>query len=58
MIHKGFVMFEKDVFPKLAKQGKVRGFPFSGQWFDTGNFERYETAKKKWIDIDPHEEWE
>src|SRR3989344_1476610 len=58
MIHKGFVMFEKDVFPKLAKQGKVRGFPFSGQWFDTGNFERYETAKKKWADIEPHEEWE
>ena len=58
MIPRGFVMFEKDVFPKLAKQGKVRGFPFSGQWFDTGNFERYETAKKKWIDIDPHEEWE
>lgn len=58
MIPDGFVMFEKDVFPKLAKQGKVRGFPFSGQWFDTGNFERYETAKKKWVDIDPHEEWE
>ncbi len=58
MIPDGFAMLEKDVFPKLAKQGKVRGFPFSGQWFDTGNMERYDKAKKKWIDIDPHEEWE
>jgi len=58
MIPKGFAMLEKDVFPKLAKQGKVRGFPFSGQWFDTGNLKRYEKAKKEWTDIDPHEVWE
>ncbi len=58
MIPNGFAMFEKDVFPKLAKQGKVRGFPFSGQWFDTGSMERLKKAKKKWTDIDPHEEWE
>ena len=58
MIPNGFAMLEKDVFPKLAKQGRVRGFPFSGQWFDTGNIERLETAKNKWVDIDHHEEWE
>ncbi len=43
-----FVMLEKDVFPKIAEKGKLIGFPFSGQWFDTGNIERYENALKNW----------
>lgn len=52
MIPKGkFCMLEKDIFPKLAKEGKLRGFPFSGQWFDTGNFERLERARKLWKGI-------
>ena len=60
MIPDGFAMLEKDVFPKLARQGKLRGFPFAGQWFDIGNIERYELAKKKWQGIDPYteEEWD
>ncbi len=48
MIPKGFSMLEKDVFPKLAKMGRLRGFPFAGQWFDVGNMERYKLAEKKW----------
>ena len=56
MIPDGFSMLEKDVFPKLAKQGRLRGFPFEGQWFDIGNMERYELAKKKWTGIDAHDE--
>ena len=56
MIPDGFSMLEKDVFPKLAKQGKLRGFPFAGQWFDIGNLERYEIAKKKWKGIDAYTE--
>lgn len=48
LIPEGFAMFEKDVFPILAKKGQLFGFPFSGQWFDTGNMERYETALKNW----------
>src|SRR3989338_1086506 len=51
MIPKGFSMLEKDVFPKLARQGKLLGYPFSGQWFDTGNIQRYEKAIKEWKDI-------
>ncbi|MBU0628672.1 MAG: NTP transferase domain-containing protein [Nanoarchaeota archaeon] len=52
MIPKGkFCMFEKDIFPQLAKEGRIRGFPFSGQWFDTGNFERLERARKLWKGI-------
>ena len=49
----GFAMFEKDVFPKLANQKQLSGYPFAGQWFDTGNIQRYEKAIKEWKDIDP-----
>src|SRR3989338_1505826 len=56
MIPDGFSMLEKAVFPKLAKQGRLRGFPFEGQWFDIGNMERYELAKQKWTGIDAHDE--
>jgi NDP-sugar pyrophosphorylase family protein len=51
MIPEGFSMLEKDVFPKLAQAGRLYGFPFSGQWFDTGNMERYEKAMKEWIPL-------
>lgn len=56
MIPDGFSMLEKDIFPKLAKQGSLRGFPFAGQWFDIGNLERYEIAKKRWMGITLHDE--
>jgi len=56
MIPNGFAMLEKDVFPKLAKLGRLRGFPFAGQWFDIGNIERYKIAEKKWEGINPFEE--
>ena len=51
LIPKGFAMFEKDVFPRLAKNGRLAGFRFSGQWFDTGNIERLEKARREWIDF-------
>ncbi len=56
MIPDGFSMIEKDIFPKLAKSGRLRGFPFAGQWFDIGNIERYKLAEKKWGGIVPFEE--
>ena len=58
MISGGFSMLEKDIFPKLAREGRLRGFPTAGQWFDIGNFKRYEIAKKKWTGVDPHGEVE
>ena len=58
MIPDGYSMLEKDVFPKLAKEGKLRGFLTAGQWFDIGNLERYETAKKKWSGVTAHEDIE
>ena len=39
---------ETDVFPKLAEKKVLYGYPFSGQWFDTGTMERYEKAIKEW----------
>ncbi len=39
---------EKDVFPKLVKEGKVSGYVFAGQWFSTDSQERYEKAIKEW----------
>jgi NDP-sugar pyrophosphorylase family protein len=51
LIPKGKSMLEKDVFPKLARKGRLFGYPFSGQWFDTGNIDRYERAIKLWKDI-------
>jgi len=48
IIPEGFSMYEQDVFPKLAAEKKLFGYPFSGQWFDTGTPERYERAIKLW----------
>lgn len=50
-VPEGFAMLEKDVFPHLAEEGKLFGFPFPGQWYDTGNFERYERAILEWNGI-------
>lgn len=48
LVPQGFAMLENDVFPKIASQGRLFGFPFEGQWFDTGNFERWEKAIHEW----------
>ncbi|HIE33884.1 MAG TPA: nucleotidyltransferase family protein [Candidatus Altiarchaeales archaeon] len=51
-VPEGKVMMESDVFPKLAADGKLYGYPFDGQWFDTGTHEAYERAIKEWRGID------
>lgn len=43
-----FLMIEKDIFPELAKQGKLAGFKFNGKWTDCGTWERYEKAISEW----------
>src|SRR3989344_7784373 len=45
---KDFAMMEKDVFPALAKAGKLFGFKSDAQWFDAGTPERYERVKREW----------
>ena len=51
-IPKRKAMMETDVFPKLAEEGKLYGYPFDGQWFDTGTHEAYEKAIKGWRGIE------
>lgn len=43
-----FSMIEQDLFPKLAKEGRLSGFKFQGKWTDCGTWERYEAALKAW----------
>lgn len=43
-----FCMIEKDIFPKLAQEGKLAAFQFQGKWTDCGTWERYEKAIKEW----------
>ncbi len=50
-IPEGKAMMEKDVFPRLAGEGRLYGYPFDGQWFDTGTHEAYEKAIKEWKGI-------
>lgn len=51
MVPPGQSSLERDIFPKIAEKGRLFGFPFSGQWFDCGNMERYEKALKEWVDL-------
>jgi len=48
LIPEGYAMMEFDVFPKLAKDSLLFGYPFSGQWFDIGTPERLQKAAKEW----------
>lgn len=45
---KKFSMLEKDVFPALVRQGKLRGYSFSGRWFDITNPKTYGKAIREW----------
>lgn len=44
--HQGpvFSMIEKDIFPKLAEEGKLMAFKGMRKWMDCGTWERYEKA--------------
>ena len=49
---KRFLMFEQDLFPKLAEQGRLAGCQLDGPWYDCGTMERWEKAVKEWRGID------
>jgi len=44
-------MIEKDIFPVLAREGKLFGYKHNGMWFDTGTPERYEQVKREWKNV-------
>ena len=46
--HPRHSMLEEKLFPKLAKEGKLYGFPYNGQWYDCGTFERWQKAIEEW----------
>lgn len=39
---------EKDLFPRLAKEGKLYAYPFEGEWYDVSTPESYEEVLKTW----------
>ncbi len=46
---KEYIMIEKDIFPVLAKEGKLAGLRLEGaRWYDCGNLERWEKAIREW----------
>ncbi len=45
---KTFLMFEKDLFPRLAEEGRLGGCALEGPWYDCGTMERWEKAIKEW----------
>lgn len=45
---KDFAMVEKDIWPVLAKEGKLFGFKSAAQWFDTGTAERHAQVEREW----------
>ena len=48
-LSKDFVMIEHDVFPRVAKEGKLIGFKFQdSRWYDCGNLARWEKAIREW----------
>jgi len=43
------VSIEREVFPKLAKEGKLLGYNFKGLWIDIGKPEDYLKANRLWL---------
>ncbi len=47
-IPEGYARIETDVFPKLASEEELCGYPFGGQWFDARTPEKHKIAEDKW----------
>jgi len=46
------VSIEREVFPKLADEGKLYGYNFEGLWIDIGESEDYLMANRLWLDME------
>jgi mannose-1-phosphate guanylyltransferase len=46
------VSIEREVFPKLAEEGRLFGNDFEGLWIDIGEPEDYLKANKLWLDAE------
>jgi NDP-sugar pyrophosphorylase family protein len=45
---KKVISIEREVYPKIVSAGEMFGYPFPGQWYDTGTHEAYEKAIMEW----------
>jgi mannose-1-phosphate guanylyltransferase len=45
---KKVLSLERDVFPALAKEGKLGAYKTTSKWFDTGTVDRYSEVIHKW----------
>lgn len=45
---KRFLMFEKDLFPRLAAERRLGGCALDGAWYDCGTMQRWEKAIMEW----------
>jgi mannose-1-phosphate guanylyltransferase len=46
------VSIEREVFPRLAEEGKLYGYDFEGLWIDIGKPEDYLKANNLWLDVE------
>ncbi len=44
------VSIEREIFPKLAKEGRMYGYRFEGGWIDIGKPEDYQKANRLWLE--------
>lgn len=47
-ISRGSVRLEKDLFPRLAAEGKLFAYPFEADWYDVSTPEVYSEVIKQW----------
>lgn len=47
-ISKTDTKLESDVFPRIAEEGRLSGYPFEGSWYDVSTPEIYEKVIKEW----------
>jgi len=45
------VSLEREIFPILARRGRLGGFPFSGYWFDIGSLSDYRVANFRMLEM-------
>jgi mannose-1-phosphate guanylyltransferase len=45
---KDITMMENDIFPSIAKTGRLHGLRSNGEWHDSGTVSRYENVIRNW----------